>query len=268
MAMFLRFLFFLFSFATASAVLCPRCEHEGKVSYFSKDSALSSGACAYGSLALDFNHGYVAAAASAIYTDGALCGGCYRMRCKNKTLCRSQGTTVIVTDQISNGNKTDFVLSRKAYMALAKKGMGKQLLRRGAVDIEYKRYPCDFFNNKNLSLRVQESRRNPDYVALEVLYQGGQTEIKIFWVARYDSTNLIPLRRNHSAVWDIYNIPDWPLRLQFEVLQESFSWHILAENFIPVDGWKPGRIYDTGVQTTEYIGWESCSVPKCPEDGW
>ncbi|KAJ4715882.1 Expansin-like protein [Melia azedarach] len=198
---------------------------------------------AYGSMALDFNNGYLAAASSTIYGDGVACGGCYRMRCKNDRLCRSQGTTVIVTDQMTNSNKTDLVLSRKAYMALAKRGMGKHLLKNGAIDVEYKRYPCDFFNNKNLSLRVEDSSKNPS----------GFSDFS--------------LKRNHSAVWDVDNVPNYVLIFEFGVIKESSDWvYIFAKNVIPTD-WKPGMIYDTGVQITE-IKWESCSAPKCPEENW
>ncbi|KAJ4717391.1 Expansin-like [Melia azedarach] len=123
MAIFLHILFLLLSFATAELIECTQCEHKGKVSYISEDSALSSGACAYGSMALGFNHGYLAAAS--FYADGALCGGCYRMRCKNKRLCKREGTTVMVTDELTNSSssKIDFALSRKAYMAMANKGL-------------------------------------------------------------------------------------------------------------------------------------------------
>lgn len=39
----------------------------------------AAGSCAYGSMALDFNDGYVAAAGSSFYNDGAGCGGCYKV---------------------------------------------------------------------------------------------------------------------------------------------------------------------------------------------
>lgn len=36
--------------------------------------------------------------------------------------------------------------------------------------------PCDF-KNKNLAIRVEQSSKRPNYLAITLLYQGGQTEI-------------------------------------------------------------------------------------------
>lgn len=134
MAIFLCFLFFLISSATA----CDRCVHHTKVAYFSKASALSSGACGYGSLALGFYGGHLAAGVPSLFKDGAGCGACFQIRCKNTTLCSRAGTTVILTD-LNRNNQTDFVLSSRAFTAMANKGMGQQILKLGLVDVEYKR---------------------------------------------------------------------------------------------------------------------------------
>lgn len=61
------------------------------------------------------------------------------MRCKNSTLCTKKGTNVIVTD-LNKNNQTDFVVSNRALMAMANKGMEKQILKLGLVNVEYKRY--------------------------------------------------------------------------------------------------------------------------------
>ncbi|KAJ4717305.1 Expansin-like [Melia azedarach] len=265
-AIFLHFLFFLLSFATAELIDCTQCEHKGKISYISEDSALSSGACAYGSMALGFNHGYLAAAS--FYADGALCGGCYRMRCKNKRLCKKEGTTVMVTDELTNNNssKIDFALSRKAYMAMANKGMEKELLKHGTIHVTYKRYPCDDFTNKNLSLRVDESSKWPNHLAVKVLYQGGQTEIRDIWLSQLGSSDLISLTRNRSAVWEADNVPRGPFKFEFEVIDRDDSSSIFTEKVLPAD-WKPGTIYDTGVQVREYSS-EACSEDNCNLDDW
>ncbi|KAJ4717302.1 Expansin-like [Melia azedarach] len=266
---FLYFLFVLLSFATAW-VACPRCEYKGKVSYFSEESALSSGACAYGSMALDFNHGYLAAA-SFDGNEGRVCGRCYRVRCENKRLCKREGTTVIVTDELTNSNsnkKVNFSLSRKAYMAMAKKGMEKQLLKHGAVHVTYKSYPCDFFNNKNLTLRVEESSKWPDYLAVKVLYQGGQTNlygIFAYPVSQVDPSHMMLLSRNGSAVFDNI-VTSGPLKFEFVVRDDTDNLSIFAKNVFPAD-WKPGMIFDTGVQIRATQS-EGCYVNKCPNDSW
>lgn len=40
----------------------------------------------------------------------------------------------------------------------------------------YNRVPCNY-HGKNLSLRVEEFSKPPNYLAIKVLYQGGQTNI-------------------------------------------------------------------------------------------
>ena len=56
----------------------------------------------------------------------------------NTSLCTKQGTKVIVTD-LNKNNQTDFVLSSRAFRALAYKGMDQDILKLGLVDVEYKR---------------------------------------------------------------------------------------------------------------------------------
>jgi len=38
-----------------------------------------------------------------------------------------------------NNNQTDFVISSRAFVAMAQKRMDQQILKHGIVDIEYKR---------------------------------------------------------------------------------------------------------------------------------
>ncbi|XP_075108500.1 expansin-like A1 isoform X2 [Nicotiana tabacum] len=171
----LPFVSCLFFVLISSATACDRCVHQSKVAYFSKASALQSGACGYGSSAIGFNGGRLAAAVPSIYKEGARCGACYQIRCKNSNLCSKEGTTVTVTDQNTN-NQTDFVVSSRTFSAMANQGKAQDLLELGIVHVEYKRVPCDF-KNKNLAIRVEQSSKRPNYLAITLLYQGGQTEI-------------------------------------------------------------------------------------------
>lgn len=100
---------------------------------------IAAGACGYSSLAVQFNSGHIAAAIPSIFKDGAGCGACFKIRCKNEKLCKKEGTTVVVTD-LNTSNKTDFVLSSRAFTAMAKKGLDKSILKMGVVDFEYKRF--------------------------------------------------------------------------------------------------------------------------------
>ncbi|GLT70639.1 hypothetical protein SLA2020_427030 [Shorea laevis] len=252
MAFFICFLFFLISSATA----CDRCVHQTRAAYFSKASALSSGACGYESLALGFNSGHLAAGVPSLYKDGAGCGACFQIRCKNTTLCSREGTRVILTD-LNQNNRTDFVLSSRAFMAMAQKGQGQHILKLGIVDVEYKRVPCEY-KNQNLAVRVEESSKKPQYLAIKFLYQGGQTEIVGVDVAQVGSSNWGFMSRNHGAVWDTSRVPSGPLQFRLVVTGGyDGKWIWAQKNVLPAD-WKTGVIYDSGVQIDD-IAQEGCS---------
>ncbi|KAE8716843.1 Expansin-like A1 [Hibiscus syriacus] len=128
----------LFSLLLSSATACDRCVHQSKAAYFSSDSPLSSGACGYGSLASSLGGGSLAAGVSSLYKQGAGCGACFQIRCKDPKLCSSRGTKVTLTD-LNRNNQTDFVLSSRAFMAMANQGMARDVLKLGIVNVEYKR---------------------------------------------------------------------------------------------------------------------------------
>jgi len=246
----------------SSASACDRCVHQAKVAYFSKASSLSSGACGYGSLALGFTGGQLAAAVPSVYKDGAGCGACFQIRCKNARLCTKQGTKVIVTD-LNKNNQTDFVLSSRAFMGMANKGMGQDILKLGIVDVEYKRVPCDY-KNQNLAVRVEEMSQKPNYLAVKFLYQGGQTEIVGVDVAKVGSPNWTFMSRNHGAVWDTSRVPVGPLQFRLVVTSGYDGKDIWAKNVLPAD-WKAGVVYDSGVEISD-IAQEGCS--PCDSGIW
>ncbi|XWS55154.1 hypothetical protein CRYUN_Cryun10bG0150500 [Craigia yunnanensis] len=258
MALYLCLLFLLVSSATA----CDRCVHQSKAAYFSKASALSSGACGYGSLALSLGDGKLAAGVSSLYKDGAGCGACFQIRCKNSTLCSSKGTRVTLTD-LNHNNQTNFVLSSRAFITMAKQGMGQDILKHGIVDVEYKRIPCEY-KNQNLAVRVEESSQKPNYLAIKLLYQGGQTEIVAMDVAQVGSSNWNFMSRNHGAVWDTSRVPNGALQFRFVITSGFDGKWIWAKSVLPAD-WKTGVVYDSGVQITD-IAKEGCS--PCDHSHW
>ncbi|XP_016703527.2 expansin-like A2 [Gossypium hirsutum] len=258
MALFLCVLFLLLSSASA----CDRCLHQSKAAYFSKASALSAGACGYGSLALGLSGGHLAAGVSSLYKDGAGCGACFQIRCKNSTLCSSEGTRITLTD-LNHNNETEFVLSSRAFMAMANKGIGRDILKLGIVDVEYKRIPCEY-KNQNLAVRVEESSQKPNYLAIKLMYQGGQTEVVAMDVAQVGSANWNFMSRNHGAVWDTSRVPNGALQFRFVVTSGFDGKWIWAKSVLPAE-WKTGVIYDSGVQITD-IAKEGCS--PCDDSHW
>ncbi|OIT30864.1 PREDICTED: expansin-like A2 [Nicotiana attenuata] len=253
-------LFFLLMIYSATA--CDRCVHQSKVAYFSKASALQSGACGYGSSAVGFNGGRLAAAVPSLYKEGARCGACYQIRCKNSKLCSKEGTTVTVTDQNTN-NQTDFVVSSRAFSAMANQGKAQDLLKLGIVDVEYKRVPCDF-KNKNLAIRVEQSSKRPNYLAITFLYQGGQTEIVGVDIAQVGSSNWSFMSRNEGAVWDTSRVPKGALQFRLVVTAGFDGKWYWAKAVLPAN-WRNGVIYDTRLQITD-IAQEGCS--PCDDGTW
>ncbi|KAF8405500.1 hypothetical protein HHK36_010407 [Tetracentron sinense] len=260
MALFLCFLIFLISSATA----CDRCVHDTEAAYFHSSSALSSGACGYGSLALGMNGGYLAGAVSSLYKEGAGCGGCFQLRCMNTTLCSRKGTKVVLTD-LNNDNKIEFVLSRRAFKAMANKGMSQEILKPWFVDdMEYKRVPCEY-KDQNLAVRVEEfSQKAQNYIAIKFLYQGGQTEIVGVDVAQVGSSDWVSMRRNYGAVWDASQVPAGPLQFRLVVTAGYDRKFVRAQNVLPAD-WNTGVIYDSGIQVSD-IAQERCS--PCDGGDW
>ncbi|CAI0407829.1 unnamed protein product [Linum tenue] len=127
-----------------------------------------------------------------------------------------------------------------------------------------KRVPCEF-RAKNLAVRVEESSRKPVYLAVKVLYQGGQTEIVGVDVARFGSSKWAFLSRNHGAVWETSRVPEGPLQFRFAVTGGFDGKLVWAQKAVLPGDWRPGMVYDTGLQITD-IAQEPCS--PCDDSTW
>ncbi|XP_073026586.1 expansin-like A1 [Primulina eburnea] len=256
-------LYFVIFHLASLATACDRCVHQAKVAFFSDDQALKSGACGYGSVAVGLNDGRLTAAAPAVYNRGVGCGACFQMRCTNGSICSEDGTVVLLSDKnVDNG--TDFVVSTKAFSSMAKKGKERDIFKLGVLPVLYKRVPCDYAKNKNLSVRIQEISQKPNYLAISFLYQGGQTEIVAVDVAQVGSPNWNFMSRNYGAVWDTSRVPAGPLQLRFVVTSGFDGKWYWAKNVLPAD-WKIGGIYDSGLQIND-IAKQDCS--PCDYDTW
>ncbi|KAL2897983.1 Expansin-like A1 [Bienertia sinuspersici] len=255
----LSFLFMLLSPASA----CDRCLYRSKATY--STSQFTSGSCGYGQLALNFSRGLQAAAQPSLYKEGAGCGACFKVRCMHPGgFCKSNGTNVMLTNSHGDSSR-DFVLERNAMIELASEGKSEDLLKVGVVDIVYKRVPCDH-QNHNLSVRVEEASNGPYYLAIKILYQGGQTEITSVGIATVGSRSWTTMRRSYGAVWDTNKMLTGPLKLRFLVksgfTNNSTSYE--TPKVLPSD-WKSGLIYDAGIQIKD-IAQENCH--HCDESTW
>lgn len=82
---------------------------------------------------------------------------------------------MVVTDH-GAGDNTDFILSMTGFARMARPHMAKALMSYGVVDVEYQRVPC-MYPGSNLKLKVHENSNYPNYLALVILYQGGEYDI-------------------------------------------------------------------------------------------
>eukprot|EP01018_Ginkgo_biloba_P023062 Gb_29324 [translate_table: standard] len=197
-----------------------------------------------------------------MYRKGVGCNACYQIRCINSKICSKSGAKVIVIDLTEN-NQTDFVVTTQTFSSLALPKKGHALVKMGIVDIEYKRILCEYMG-QNFSVKVDESSNYPYYLAVQFLYQGGQTDIVAVDVAQVGSSNWHYMNRNHGGVWDINKPPKGPLQFRFLITGGYDGKWVWSKYVLPSD-WKIGIIYDSGVQI-EDIAQESCS--PCDTSNW
>ncbi|KAK9121014.1 hypothetical protein Syun_018631 [Stephania yunnanensis] len=202
-----------------------------------------SGACGYGDFGRTLNDGVVAAVSNRLYKNGLGCGACYQVKCNIPSLCSQEGAKVVVTDH-GEGDRTDFILSPRAFAKLALPNKGSELKKYGVVDIKYQRISCQYPGH-NIKIKIHESSRYPDYLAILIIYKGGKSEITA--VELLQGKQWKAMRNAYGAVWDLPNPPKGPLTIRFQVSENGVQKWIPVWNTIP-SHWKPGASYDTNIQ--------------------
>lgn len=155
---------------------------------------------------------------------------------------------MVITDQGSSDN-TDFILSEHAFSKMAQTTDAAATLKSlGVVDIEYQRVSCSY-PGKNITFKIDESSSYPSYLAFAIYYQQGQKDITAVQLCETQSFTCKLLERDHGAVWTSTSPPSGPLsiRMLFSDGDEGDDTWVVPVNNIP-QGWKPGAIYDSGVQ--------------------
>lgn len=98
-----------------------------------------------------------------------------QVRCTTPEYCSDEGVKIVVSDY-GEGDRTDFILSPRAFVRLARANVALELLAYGVIDVEYRRVSCQY-SGHNLMLKVHDHSRFPHYLALLVIYVAGQNDI-------------------------------------------------------------------------------------------
>ncbi|KAG5517323.1 hypothetical protein RHGRI_037918 [Rhododendron griersonianum] len=217
-----------------------------RATYYGSPDCLgtATGACGFGGYGRTINDGSVSGV-SRLYRHGTGCGACYQVRCKVPQLCVEDGVNVVVTDY-GEGDKTDFVLSTRAYSRLARPNAALELLAYGVVDIEYRRIPCQY-PGYNLMVKVHEHSRFPEYLALIFLYQDGQNDITAVEVFQADCQQWKGMRKAYGAVWDMANPPPGAINIRVQVSGSAGQTWVQLSSVVSSE-WKAGDVYDTSIQ--------------------
>lgn len=203
------------------------------------------GACGFGEHGKTVNDGNVAGV-SWLWKNGSGCGACYQVRCKIPQFCDDYGAYVVVTDY-GEGDRTDFIMSPRAYSRLGRNAdASAQLFKYGVVDVEYRRVPCRYGGN-NLLVKVNEHSRNPHYLAILILYVGGTYDVTAVELWQEDCQEWRRMRRAFGTVFDAENPPRGDIKLRFQLSGNAEQYWVQSKNVISSD-WEAGAVYDSEIQ--------------------
>lgn len=231
----------------SDAATCSNCFTHSRAAYYpdSDEKGTETGACGFGSFGATINGGDVSAA-SDLYRSGVGCGACYQVRCTDNNYCSDTGVTIVITDS-GSGDRTDFILSRRAFGHMAQTtDAAASILALGVVDIEYRRVSCSY-PGKNITIKIDENSNYPHYLAFVIWYQQGKTDITAVQLCETKTFVCKLLDRSYGAVWTTSSPPSGSLSIRMLFSDDDDEKWVVPINDIPQD-WKPGNTYDTGVQ--------------------
>lgn len=243
--------------------------------------AATGAACGYGtaisSAAASGGFFFAAASAEFFRRGQAACGVCYQLRCRDRASCGQQGVKVVITDEIKTNRTATasggwFMLPREALAAMAAPAVHGDLLQQQAVEVDFRRIPCDLHKDRTLAVRVEEtSRKDSGRLALRFLYLGGQTDIAAVEVAPAASATLSSSSfswrylTRRDGVWSTTRAPAGPLRLRVVVTAGSGGKWLRADREVLPAERMPGGVYDTGLRVDEFAV-STCSCSAGDED--
>ncbi|GAY69541.1 hypothetical protein CUMW_288430, partial [Citrus unshiu] len=173
----------------------------------------SAGACGFGEYGKTVNDANVAGV-SRLWNNGTACGACYEVRCNVPELCTDYGVYVLVTDY-GEEDDTEFILSPRAYGRMALTDKSEELYTFGVVDVEFLRVPCRF-RGYNVMFKVHENSKYPQYLAVSMLYVGGQNDVLAVEIWLEDCKEWVAMRRAFGAVFDIFYPPPGAINLRMQ----------------------------------------------------
>ncbi|KAJ8428538.1 hypothetical protein Cgig2_003786 [Carnegiea gigantea] len=94
------------------------------------------------------------------------------------------------------------------------------------------RVPC-VYQDQNFAFHVEKFSKFPNYLAIKVLHQGGQTEIGTAEVAQVDSPTWISMKHNYGVVWDTEKAPTGPLQFRFAIYSGFDAQYFYTEQVLP-----------------------------------
>lgn len=115
-----------------------------------------------------------------------------------------------------------------------------------------------------MMVRVEESSKNPKYLAIKLLFQGGQTEMVAIDIAQVGSSHWSYMTRSHGAVWFTDKVPTGALQFRFVVTAGYDGKVLWSQRLLPAN-WEAGKTYDAGLQITD-IAQEGCY--PCDDHIW